>query len=132
MKYDELISQVQKRAGVKTKEEALRAVEATLKTLAERMSSSEAAQLAAQLPPEIQSYLTDEKTRKRFGLGEFYERVSRRESISSPQVERHARAVMSVISEAVTPGEFQDILDQLPDEYLDLFTFGVNGEYRKT
>ncbi len=50
MKYDEFISQVQRRANLASREEAERATRATLETLGERLAGGEAKDLAAQLP----------------------------------------------------------------------------------
>ena len=130
MKYPEFINLVQRRARLDNEEEALRATEATLKTLAERITAEEAEQLAAQLPAEVGRYLKDPEKQEAFDLDNFYYHVSIRESVGLPEVIRHARAVMSVVSQAVSTGEMQDILDQLPGEYLPLFTFGGDGEYR--
>lgn len=129
MQYNEFIGLVQKRAGLDTEDEARRAIEATFSTLAERLRAGEAGDLAAQLPEELQSYLTGQETKKTFGIDEFYEKVSYKESIGYPQVREHARAVMSVVQEAVSPGELRDILAQLPDGYTDLFTF--SSDYRE-
>ena len=124
MKYEEFINQVQERADVDNRRAALVAIEATLKTLGERLTDKEAEHLAAQLPPEIGRFLTVVDTNKSFDLETFYEHVSRRESIGEPMSRKHARAVLSVVEETVTPGELRDVLAQLPDEYLTLFTFG--------
>lgn len=40
-----------------------------------------------------------------------------------PVAVHHARAVMSVVQEAVSAGEWDDLQEQLPDEYDDLFDF---------
>ncbi len=129
MQYGEFVDLVQERARVNSWREALNAIEATLKTLGERLTDAEAADLAAQLPSAIGRYLTVVDTNKDFGLEEFYEHVSRRESIGQPISREHARAVMSVIEEAVSPGELRDVLAQLPDEYETLFTSG--SDWRK-
>lgn len=83
----------------------------------------EAADLAAQLPGEIASYLQGGKSES-IGLKEFFERVGKREGITAAEAEQHARAVLSVLSEAVTQGEIEDICSQLPVEYLALFGRG--------
>ncbi len=124
MRYGEFIDRVQERARLDSWSEALRAIEATLKTLGERLTDEEAAHLADQLPPAIGRFLTVVDTNKDFGLETFYEQVSQRESIGQPISREHARAVISVLEEAVDPGELQDMLSQLPDEYMTLFTFG--------
>ncbi len=131
MKYNEFISLVKKRARLDTDDQARQATEATLTTLAERLAGNDADDLASQLPPEIARYLRQEKTRKVFNLDQFYALVAQRESFNFPDVQRRARAVMSVVSEAISPGEMDDVLSQLPDEYIPLFIFGEEGEYRE-
>jgi uncharacterized protein (DUF2267 family) len=128
--YTEFINLVRKRARLETESEALLAIEATLKTLSERIGMEEAEELAAQLPQGIREYLTQEQPQKSFGLDEFYNKVSIRSSVGFPEVERHARAVISVVSETATAGEIDDVLSRLPEEYIPLFTFGGDGEYR--
>lgn len=121
MQYDEFVGQVQHRARLASGGEAIRAIHATLETLAERLYGGEADDLAAQLPREIQPYLQAVASGKDFDLKEFYERVSSREEIDLPESIYHARAVMSVVMDAVSAGEIQDILAQLPEEYCPLF-----------
>src|SRR5947209_11217991 len=57
MKYDEFISQVQHRAKLNSREDAVRASSATLETLGERLAGGEAKDLASQLPQELALYL---------------------------------------------------------------------------
>ena len=45
---------------------------------------------------------------------DFYQRVSVLEEVPLETAREHARAVMSVLREALTEGEFKDIRDQLP------------------
>lgn len=129
MKYDEFINTVMDRANLGTEDEALRAIEATLKTLGERITDDEAYHLAAQLPPEVGRFLTVVDNQKDFDLETFYEHVSQRMSIGQPMARENARAVISVVEDTVTPGELQDVFSQLPDEYLTLFTYG--SDWRK-
>lgn len=129
MNYQEFVDEVRERARLDNERDTLVAIEATLKTLGERLTDVEATQLAAQLPPEIGRFLTVVDTNKSFDLREFYEHISRRESIGEPQSREHAQAVLSVVEETVSPGELRDVLAQLPDEYLNLFTFG--SDWRK-
>jgi uncharacterized protein (DUF2267 family) len=127
MRYGEFVEKVQQRARVENWDEALNAIEATLKTLGERLTEAEAAELAAQLPSAIGRFLTVVDTNKEFGLEEFYEHVSRREAIGQPNSRDHARAVISVLEETVSPGELRDMLAQLPEEYETLFSSGSDG-----
>ncbi|MBV9389463.1 MAG: DUF2267 domain-containing protein [Chroococcidiopsidaceae cyanobacterium CP_BM_ER_R8_30] len=123
MKRNEFIQQVQDAAQLSSKEEAEKAIRATLETLKERIVGNEASQLAAQLPPEIGQYLQgrEGENGQYFPLIDFYQRVSEKEGVEPPAAAIHARAVFSVIQEAVTPGEFADMRANLSEDYLDLF-----------
>jgi uncharacterized protein (DUF2267 family) len=55
-------------------------------------------------------------------LDDFFQRVSRREGVSIETAIEHARAVASVLRDALSEGEFEDILAELPPEiYNELF-----------
>jgi len=51
-----------------------------------------------------------------------------REGVDLPDAVHQARAVISVLGEAVSPGEMADARAQLPDEYDPLFGLGSEGE----
>ena len=122
MQADEFLGQVQNRAHLATLGEAMRATRATLETLAERLGSDETRHLAAQLPHEIQLFLNDGlPVPERFSSEEFLLRVCAREGIDLPLSTSHARAVIGVLTEAVSSGEIHDMLDRLPDDYRRLF-----------
>ena len=124
MDHDHFVQQVQHRARLASNGEAIAAIRSTLETLAERLAGGETEDLAAQLPQEIGYYLrsSDEKwDGERFDVAEFFRRVSERERAGLPDAVFHARAVMSVLDEAVSPGEMEDVRDQLPDDYSLLF-----------
>lgn len=127
MQFDEFVGRVHNRAKLASAGEALRAIRATLQTLSERVYFDEAQDLAAQLPREIGEYLTMVEDIERFSLDEFFDRVAEREAIDLPDATYHARVVMEVLEEAVTPGEMDDIRAQLPDEYKPLFEAGSTG-----
>jgi uncharacterized protein (DUF2267 family) len=126
MKHDEFISNVRKLAGLQSNDEAERAIRATFETLRERLAGNEPNNLADQLPPEIADPLRGEGGRDNFSLEEFYQRVGEKEGIDQDEAAQHARAVASVLQEAVTTGEMDDIRDQLKPEYAELF--GQYGE----
>jgi uncharacterized protein (DUF2267 family) len=129
MQTDEFLGQVQNKAHLATLGEAMRATRATLETLAERLGPDETRHLAAQLPHEIQLFLSDSglPVPERFSSDEFLLRVCAREGIDLPLSTHHARAVIDVLTEAVSPGEIVDVLDRLPDDYRRLFA-GSEGK----
>jgi uncharacterized protein (DUF2267 family) len=128
MRYDEFVGRVQHRARLSSLDEAVGAVRATLAVLGQRLSGGEAGDLAAQLPPEIGRYLREAgMSGERFGLETFFERVSEQEGMNRPDAVHHARAVIAVLGEAVSPGEIKDVRAQLPAEYDPLFESGSEG-----
>jgi uncharacterized protein (DUF2267 family) len=48
------------------------------------------------------------------------ERVARELEVSPEEAHRRVRGVFAVLREAVTPGEFEDVLSQLDREYAEL------------
>jgi uncharacterized protein (DUF2267 family) len=124
MNYDEFVTNVRRRADLTDADETVRAISATLSTLGGRLARDEADDLAAQLPARIGRYLGSGADDKPFSLDEFFARVSAAEGADLPLAIRHARAVMSVVMEAISLGEIADLLAQLPPDYGPLFGGG--------
>ncbi|MDP9022362.1 MAG: DUF2267 domain-containing protein [Actinomycetota bacterium] len=126
MKHDEFIGYVQARARLDSRGAAEQATRATLETLATRLGGGLPSNIAAQLPPELGLHLErSEDETDRFGITEFYERVAQAESAGTdlPQGAFHARAVVSVLRDAVTQGTVDNLRDALPAEFSELFTW---------
>jgi uncharacterized protein (DUF2267 family) len=128
MQYDEFVGEVEHRARLPSRGDAVRAIQATLETLAERIREGEASDLAAQLPPELGTFLQGVDETERFTVEDFFLRVAAKETADLPDATHHARAVIAVLQEAVTTGEIEDIRAQLPDSYAPLFEAGSEGE----
>ena len=128
MQYDEFVGEVQNRARLASPGETVRAIQATLETLAERIANMEIGDLAAQLSPELATFLQDVEKTERFSVDDFFQRVAAKESVDVPDAAHHARAVVAVLQEAITTGEMADIRAQLPDSYGPLFEAGSEGE----
>jgi uncharacterized protein (DUF2267 family) len=130
MRYASFLSTVEQVGGL-TREEAERAIEATLGTLAERITGGEARDIASFLPKEIRRFLTDTpEEAERFGLGEFYRRVAEREGVDRRTAAAHARAVFVALGVAVAPGELRDMAAQLPVEFEPLLQAAGIGRRR--
>ena len=123
MKYDQFIKHVQSFAQLNSREEAERATRATLETIKERIVGNEASQLAAQLPKELGEYLRGREGEdgQYFRIEEFLQRVSEKEGVDPTAAAIHARAVFTVLQQAVSPGEFADVRSNFSDDYEDLF-----------
>jgi uncharacterized protein (DUF2267 family) len=117
MQYDEFIALVSERTGL-FEGEAVALTRATLATLAERISGGEARDLAAQLPGPLQDALLPTKEEaEAFSFDEFVRRVAERSGDDANPSESDVFAVMATLRDAVTPGEFDDVLSQLPSEF---------------
>jgi uncharacterized protein (DUF2267 family) len=129
MQYDRFVGHVQHRAQLASNGEAVHAIRATLQTLAERLTPEEAKDLSAQLAQEIGVFLHREPGTgvERLSLDDFFHRVSEREGKGLGTAVYHARVVIEVLGEAVSPGEMRDVLAQLPPEFNALFEAGSRG-----
>ena len=114
----EFVQSVRRRTGLPS-EAAEMLTHATLRVLAERLSGGEAEDLQAQLPKELKDDLavSKEKPAESFGAAEFTRRVAQRAEIDEPAAQIGAAAVLATIGDAVTAGEFNDVLSQLGREY---------------
>jgi uncharacterized protein (DUF2267 family) len=121
MRYQNFIERVQEVARLESREEAARASVATLETLGERISPRERGELAAQLTSELKEPLCARHPNTLFPLEEFYDRVGARADLHYRNAVEQALAVIAVLKEAVSPGEIEDILAELPEEYGELF-----------
>jgi uncharacterized protein (DUF2267 family) len=102
MKGEQFIAEVRNLAELANDEEAEKATRATLETLRERLAGNEPSNLAAQLPPEVASYVEGSGSGEPFSVDEFYDRVAQKEGVDHDEAVKHARAVATVVQTAVT------------------------------
>jgi uncharacterized protein (DUF2267 family) len=120
MQFEEFVREVADRTGV-SRDDAESLVRATLRTLAERLSGGEAEDLAAQLPKQLQAELIPpQEEAQGFDVEEFARRVATRSGIDEADAGAGVVAVLSVIRDAVSPGEFDDVLSQLGRDFAEL------------
>jgi uncharacterized protein (DUF2267 family) len=120
MDYKTFTKTVAQRAGM-PEDTAERVERATLRTLADRISGGEAQDLASQLPGDLQDSLRPlAEHAEAFDVEEFVRRVAERADVGSDEARAGVAAVLNTIRDAVTPGEFEDVLSQLPQEYRQL------------
>jgi len=122
MKLQEFVDQVQDRAYFESPEDAMKAIEATLTTLGERLSPGEAHSLAEQLPPELGQYLEQSPGPQSFDLDDFLTRVSVREGTDITEAAIHARVVLDVLRDSVSPAIMGRLRHQLTRQFDSLFT----------
>jgi uncharacterized protein (DUF2267 family) len=133
MQDHEFISEVQQRIRVESAEDAKNTVRATLQTLADHLAGNAPAKLAAQLPEEIGAFITEHKSDPNaagegFGVEEFVRRTAERSGLQdAATAESRAVAVLAVMREAISEGEFAKMRGTLPDEYDALFADGYSA-----
>jgi len=118
---DEFVKHVKHLAEVGSKEEAERAIEATLSTLRERLAGNEPQNLGAQLPEGLREPLMGTGGQDNFALAEFYRRVAEKEGVGEDEAKVHVRAVCTTLEAAVTTGEMEKVRGQLKPEFAELF-----------
>ena len=117
---DELIREVSAATDL-SRDEACRATEAVLTTLAERVPPGEVDDLVARLPVELHEPLKQGRAGVvAMPADEFVRRVADREGVSTDDARRHIRAVLAVLRDAVTVEEFSDVVVELSKDYDDL------------
>jgi uncharacterized protein (DUF2267 family) len=128
VQYQEFLHRVEEQIAATqpssdTQQAAESAITATLETLSERLTGGEVNDIAAQLPAELQASLqrTAEEEAEDFSLEEFYGRVAEREGVDIQTAREDASAVMTVLRLALTSGQLDDVMAQLPEEFNALF-----------
>jgi uncharacterized protein (DUF2267 family) len=131
MKHDEFIGQVQARARLPSRGDAERATRVVLETLGDRLAGGEPDDLAAQLPEEIGRHLRGREEVEKLSLDDFFARVSEGLDADRPDAVHRARAVISVLTDAVSAREIDEVRQQLPEEYAPLFESGSEGRMER-
>ncbi|MGA5796049.1 DUF2267 domain-containing protein [Streptomyces cellulosae] len=123
MKYDEFLARVRERGEYKDNDEAAHVTNAVLEVLAQRISPGEVRDLASQLPGRLGQVLVNAAPQqaRSFGIEEFLRRVAERTGARPRTAEWDAGAVLSTLGDAVTGGELNQIISQLPSSYAALF-----------
>jgi uncharacterized protein (DUF2267 family) len=120
MRYATFVTTVERLTGL-NRPAAERAIEATLRTLSERITGGEAADIGAFLPRELRPWLTSApEPAEAFDRQEFARRVAHREGADPATADEHVRAIFQALGHAVAPGELRDMAAQLPRDYEDL------------
>ncbi|WP_422733561.1 DUF2267 domain-containing protein [Micromonospora sp. WMMD558] len=122
MNYDTFIDRVAQRTRTPS-EQAVELTRATLETLAERLTGGEVLDLAVQLPRPLQLVLKpgpDNESAQRVGAAEFVTRVAARAHVDESTARDAVRAVFTTLREAISGGEFDDVVVQLPRDYRDM------------
>jgi uncharacterized protein (DUF2267 family) len=110
------------------RERAMRATQATLATLSERITAGEARDIAEQLPPQLAPWIAGTGKPEPFHVDEFLRRVAEREGVDIETAERHAQAVFEALRRTITAAEFDDMRAELPKDFAPLLSRGPDIE----
>jgi uncharacterized protein (DUF2267 family) len=122
MKHDEFVGQVQHRAELPSRGDAEMIIRATFETLGERLLPRAAAHIAAQLPPELGRHLRASDHFEHLTLLQFYERVAEREHADLVTAMEDVDAVVTTLTEAISPGAVRKLRRQMPQDFRCLFS----------
>jgi uncharacterized protein (DUF2267 family) len=104
-------------------EDAEALTEATLRTLAQRISGGEAEDLAERLPEDLRPLLLKPREEaEAFPYEEFVDRVAQYADVDYTTAARAVAVVLRELREVVGEDEFEDAMAQLPREFRDLVT----------
>lgn len=136
--YSDFVGEVQHRIEAGEQSEAVRTIRAVLGTLGERLEEGEATDLAGPLPKEIDWYVLHVEHGQQFDFDEFVERVNRKldygdldldasygtpAGVEESEAVYRAQVIVALLSEILPGGELDDLREQLPGEFEDLFEF---------
>ena len=120
MDRETILRRVMATSGMRDTEEADRATRAVLVALTGILSSDEAHDMASQLPKEfkdvVYARLGEAGTAKPVNWGTFIGRVQSDLGLNREEAERVTRGVFAALRDAVSPGEIEDVLAELPLE----------------
>jgi uncharacterized protein (DUF2267 family) len=119
-RYERFVTTTEQKAGISW-DAAESAAQATLGTLAERISSGQARELAAELPPQLAEWLSGgEENAEPFDAVEFVRRVAEREQADPENAQAHIRAVFTALARLVRGEEIARLTAQLSNDYKGL------------
>src|SRR3954454_20222106 len=120
MQRDEFMRRLRDVSGL-SEAQAVTAMRAVLVTLADRIGPKEAKDTASHLPKGVKEACEPEILNAgEFDASEFLRRVAQRAGISPDEARERARAVFTVLQEAVPEGEREDWQYDLSPDYVDL------------
>ena len=122
MKEHEFLAKVRERGSYADQAEAENVSRVVLGVLGERLAGGESAHVAAQLPERLKDALgRGDDAGATFGVEEFVSRVAAALDTSPETAKWDASAVLTTVAEAVTGGQLNQVLSQLPSGYAELF-----------
>jgi uncharacterized protein (DUF2267 family) len=120
VKYDRMVKGVEERAALGDWAEAERTLRVVVQALADRVLGDEADDLRAQLPEPLKSEITVSPQADPMNVQEFVQRVAGDLGLQEDEARNRARAVFATLHEAVTEGEWEEVVGQLDRNYAEL------------
>jgi uncharacterized protein (DUF2267 family) len=120
VKYDQMVKTVEERAGLGDWAEAERTLRVVVQALSDRLLGGEADDLLAQLPEPLKSEITVIPPADPMNPQEFLARVGRDLGLPEEEARGRVRAVFSTLHDAVTEGEWEEVVGQLDRKYAEL------------
>jgi uncharacterized protein (DUF2267 family) len=120
VKYDRMVKAVEERAGLGDWAESERTLRVVVQALSDRLLGGESDDLLAQLPEPLKSEITVTPLADPMNPQEFVDRVARDLGLPEEEARDRVRAVFSTLHEAVTEGEWEEVVGQLDRTYADL------------
>jgi uncharacterized protein (DUF2267 family) len=120
VQYDQLVKAVEERAGIADRSEAERTLRVVVQALSDRLLGNEADDLLAQLPEPLRSEISVTAEADPMNPQEFVQRVGRDLELPEEEARDRVRAVFGTLHEAVTEGEWEEVVGQLDRKYAEL------------
>lgn len=117
MDYDGIIEITERSSGGLDRATAELAIQATLRTLAERLPRGEARHILDELPTELKPWIYTETDAEALDIDEFLNRVAKRLGTDTATTLRLARAVFFALGEALTSDEVGHLTASLPEGF---------------
>jgi uncharacterized protein (DUF2267 family) len=128
MQNEEFLGRVWHQAGLSSRDDAMRACQATMETLAEWVPAGLADSIAAQLPAEVGEYLRPPGPSEaagpagRLGNASFASRIADRAGVGDDQAASVARAVIDALTAATEGGLMARVTASLPADLREYVT----------
>ena len=120
MEYERFLELVEERAEIEDRDEAARTAQVVLQALVDRLTGNEARDMLAQLPYQLKVAVTVTEAPTGWTPDAFVRWVAEKLQVADEEARERIRAVFATLREALSAGEFQDILEQLDPPYADL------------
>jgi uncharacterized protein (DUF2267 family) len=120
VKYDKMVKEVKDRAEIEDRADAEWTVHVVLQGLCDRLTRDECEDLLAQIPEPLKSLIVVSEAPVRITARDFVNWVASELELTPEGATRRVHAFFDVLQEAITPGEFHDVLVQLPSGYAEL------------